>query len=129
MSNQTINEAFASVFGRIRAQRTFSSMPAQLFGQGLDEACVKAAISKCIDLNVIVNRQRENHDEMFLLVAGLRGIVEDLIVLKYSLKFSAEDREDYFEKLVTLNRVEGVLVQKKFFEKNNSSSKKVYIAK
>jgi hypothetical protein len=120
MSNRTINEAFASVFGGIREQRTFASMPnVRPSEKTHDEACIKAAISKCIDFNVTVNRQRDNYDEAFLLIAGLRGVAEDLIILKYTLNFTAEIRGSYFNKLMALNRSEGILAQKRFFETNN----------
>lgn len=120
MPTRTINEAFTSAFGRIRALRTFVSTPGtERAGETYDEACIKAAISKCIDFNVIVNRERKDHDEAFLLLSGLRGIVEELIALKYSLRFTAFEREQYFNYMMLLNRSEGILAQKQFFEANN----------
>lgn len=118
--SQTINEAFATVFSRIRSQRIFASAPKPRSAEApRDEACIKASISKCIDFNVIVNRKRHNLDEAFLLVSGLRGIAEEMIALKYSLRFSPSEREEYFSYLMLLNCSEGILAQKQFFDANN----------
>jgi len=117
MANKTINEAFAQIFKQIRGEQVFVSNP---IAAGLDDhAEIKAAFSKCIDFNVIVNRDRSNNDEAFLFLSGLRGIAEDLIVLKYSLKFSAGTRATYFQKLRELNLRQGILAQRNFFESNN----------
>jgi hypothetical protein len=117
MANKTINEAFAKIFKQIRGEQVFVSNPT---AAGLDDHVeIKAAFSKCIDFNVIVNRDRSNNDEAFLFLSGLRGIAEDLIVLKYSLKFSAGTRATYFQKLRELNLRQGILAQRNFFESNN----------
>lgn len=117
MANKTINEAFAEIFNQIRDEQVFVSNPTVA---GLDDhAEIKAAFSKCIEFNVIVNRDRSNNDEAFLFLSGLRGIAEDLIVLKYSLKFSSSTRATYFQKLRELNLRQGILAQKSFFASNN----------
>src|SRR5690606_34699616 len=102
-------------FEGIRARRAFVSAPNAID----DEAYIKAAFSKCVDFNIIVNRKRNDWDESFLLLSGLRGIAEELIALKYSLKFSPVARAEYFNCLSDLNRCEGILAQKLFFEANN----------
>ncbi len=117
MTNKTINEAFSQIFNQIRGEQVFVSNPT---AAGLDDhAEIKAAFSKCIDFNVIVNRDRSNNDEAFLFLSGLRGIAEDLIVLKYSLKFAPSTRATYFQKVRELNLRQCILAQKNFFESNN----------
>ena len=131
MANKTINEAFAAEFGRIRERARFVSTAAAEFPENVHDACIQAAISKCLDFNVIVNRERANHDESFVLISGMRGIVEDLIVLKHSLRFSLEKREIYIKMLQALSFHQGILAQRRFFDANNpfqvvvGSSKKI----
>ncbi|MDE1896242.1 MAG: hypothetical protein KGH91_04110 [Rhodospirillales bacterium] len=119
MSQKTINEAFFHVFRRIRDEHMFTSTPSTASAEYHDNPEIKAAISKCIEFNLIVNRERPNNDEAFLFLSGLRGIVEDLIVLKYSLRFSPSARLVYFGILQRLNLDQGILAQKKFFKSNN----------
>lgn len=83
------------------------------------EALVAAALAKCTDFNVAVNRARKHADEEFLFVSALRGICEDLISLAYFSRLSVEHRREITELLISQSLAKGLEVQEAFFIANN----------
>jgi hypothetical protein len=81
--------------------------------------CLKAAISKCLDFNIAITSADVRKSDAFFYVAGLRGICEDLIVLRYLYTVDPLIRCEYLEALLGKNLAEGVSVQNKFFRENN----------
>ncbi len=115
----TTTSPFAAVFRRIRRREKFESPPAERLREELYEAVVAAALAKCVEFNIIVNRTRRHEDEDFSLVSGLRGICEDLIYLSYISRFERTDRSELIHILMNLNLAEGLDAQSDFFKVNN----------
>jgi len=83
--------------------------------------CLKAAVAKCLDFNRVAHSKKHPLDEGYLLVSGLRGISEDLIVLRFLAQIPKKQRNEYLIALLQRNLADGVAVQVKFFKANNST--------
>jgi hypothetical protein len=114
-----ITLGFGTVFRRIRKRESFTSPPLQDLGDKMYDALVAAALAKCVEFNVVINRSRRYDDEDFLFVSGLRGICEDLIYLSYMTRMSPSVRTELVKLLIQLNTAEGLDTQHKFFKANN----------
>jgi hypothetical protein len=114
-----ITNAFGKVFRSIRRREKFLSPPTAELGNKVFDAMVVAAIAKCVDYNVAVNRARKHRDEQFVFVSGLRGICEDLIYLAYISKNLPNDKSKLMHHLMQRSLAEGVKTQAKFFKANN----------
>jgi hypothetical protein len=83
--------------------------------------CLKAAVAKCLDFNRVAHSKKHRQDEGNLLVSGLRGISEDLIVLRFLAQIPEKQRNEYLIALLQRNLSDGLAVQVKFFKANNST--------
>lgn len=114
-----ITSAFGAIFRRIRKREPFASPPIGELGERMFDALVAAALAKCVDFNVAVNRARKHTDEEFMFVSALRGICEDLISLAYLSRMSVENRRELTKLLISQTLAEGLEVQQAFFSANN----------
>jgi hypothetical protein len=110
---------FGVIFRRIRKNESLRSGPAEEMRTEMFTMLSKAAISKCLDFNILVNRVGRRPDETFALVSNLRGISEDLISLVYFSRFDRSRVQELIQLLLRLNLVEGVATQAAFFANNN----------
>ena len=117
--NPPITSAFGAVFRRIRRREAFESATIEELPDRMFEALIAAALAKCVEFNVAVNRARKHHDEEFLFVSALRGICEDLIWLAFISRMPEEERKKITEVLLRKTLSDGLRVQKGFFEANN----------
>ena len=76
--------------------------------------CVKASIAKCYEFNQLVRGDAPLQDAFFLLPA-LRGVCEDLIVLKYLQSIPAKEREELVSLLMSHDVQTRIKFQDKFF--------------
>src|SRR4051812_40762281 len=83
------------------------------------EALVAAALAKCVEFNVAVNRARKHKDEEFVFVSALRGICEDLISLTYLSRMSVQSRNNLTKLLISQTVSKGLETQQAFFAANN----------
>ena len=81
--------------------------------------CVKASFSKCIDFNEIINAEKLQRNASYLYLGTLRGLCEDLIVLRYLGLKAPSFRNRYLVALTKKNLSEGVAIQRAFFDANN----------
>jgi hypothetical protein len=110
---------FGVIFRRIRKNEPLRSGAAEEMRTEMFTMLSKAAISKCLDFNILVNRVGRRPDETFVLVSNLRGISEDLISLVYLSRFDRSRVQELIQLLLRLNLVEGVATQAAFFANNN----------
>jgi hypothetical protein len=82
--------------------------------------CLKAAISKCLDFNKSAHSHRKLDGEGYLFVSGMRGMCEDLIVLRFLAQIEDERRKEFLNALIQKNFSDGIAAQSKFFKANNS---------
>lgn len=114
-----ITFGFGTVFRRVRRRESFASPPLPELKERVYEALVAAALAKCVEFNIVVNRSRRYRDEQFALVGGLRGICEDLIYLSYVKHLLPHERLELVQLLIRLNTAEGLDAQHQFFAANN----------
>ncbi len=114
-----ITSAFGATFRRIRKREPFASPPMSELAERMFEALVAAALAKCVDFNIAVNRARKHTDEEFVFVSALRGICEDLIALAYFSKLPVENRREITRLLINQTVTDGLEVQRAFFKANN----------
>src|SRR4051812_7124037 len=80
---------------------------------------VKAAFAKCLDFNEAVNASDVRRSDAFFYVGSLRGICEDLIVLRFFANIDDVLRQEYLQALTSKNISEAIGAQAKFFKLNN----------
>ena len=80
--SRTQQSTFNRVFKRIQKREVLESPPF-VDQNELNGGILNAALSKCIDLNVIMNDRKLSKENGFLFLANLRGVAEDLIVLDF----------------------------------------------
>jgi hypothetical protein len=110
---------FATVFRRIQRREVFSTESLEQMQTDLYQPLAKAAITKCLDFNIIANRIGRRSDETFILVSNLRGICEDLITLTYISTLGAPQVQELLRWLFRLNIMEALSAQRAFFAANN----------
>lgn len=114
-----IERAFLGVFQDVQKKLDFTALPLEELESRFLEVLIQAAISKCIEFNLVVNHKRKQTTAAFFLISNLRSICEDLIYLTYLSRMD----EKHAVKLVQLRQLQdlckGVEVQKHFFERNN----------
>jgi hypothetical protein len=115
----TFQSALRGAFRRIQKREVFESPPISEFKVRLDEAILGASLSKCVNLNLLVNEAKYSGENAFLFLANLRGVAEDLIVLQFLATMCAADRVKYLTLLQVQNLNAGLLTQARFFEANN----------
>ena len=121
-SNQrshSIGQAFMKVFETTKQKLEFHQCLVDSLEDGMLGPLVQAAVSKCIDFNMIVNRLGKGAEEAFFFMSNLRGICEDLIYLTYLSRMEAEPAEKLIRVLTLKNNFEGRAIQREFFSKNN----------
>ncbi|WP_156375960.1 DUF5677 domain-containing protein [Methylobacterium sp. Leaf117] len=114
-----ITSAFGKAFRSIRRRERFLSPALPALKERMFDALTAAAIAKCVDFNVAVNRTRKYQDEEFVFVSSLRGICEDLISLAYMQKNLGSDKEELTSLLIGRALAEGIQTQREFFSANN----------
>jgi hypothetical protein len=83
------------------------------------ELALKAALAKSFDFNFYVaNLKPSAHS--FYHTATLRGLCEDLIVLKAIRPIPAEDRSLLITHIFLANTLDGMKIQGEFFKKNRA---------
>jgi hypothetical protein len=80
---------------------------------------VKAGFSKCLDYNDALSADDVRHSDAFFYAASLRGICEDLIVLRFLATANDTIRQEYLQALTSKNLAEAIGAQYKFFKANN----------
>ncbi len=118
-SKRTLQSELRRIFGRVRKRERFESPLASQLLEGLHSAIVSSAIAKCVDLNVLANTSAIAKANSFLLLANLRGVAEDLIVLEYLKTFSPEDANKFLVLRQRQTTHDGMLTQLHFFKANN----------
>ena len=80
---------------------------------------MKAAFIRSFEFAVSINRYSPHHanEESFFLAAGLRGICEDLIVLKFIRRLKRKDRDEVVRIRMLVSTGEAVAKQAAFFRK------------
>src|SRR3954471_4631555 len=106
-----ITSASGGIFRRIRNREPFASPPVHELGERMFEALVAAALAKCVEFNVAVNRARKHKDEEFVFVSALRGICEDLISLTYLSRMSVQSRNNLTKLLIRQTVSKGLETQ------------------
>lgn len=81
------------------------------------ESHITAAFSKCFEFNILVNKKTNTKDSFFY-TASLRGICEDLIVLKF-VKLKNIDKSAFLRSYAFIRVSEMIRAQESFFKKNN----------
>jgi hypothetical protein len=81
---------------------------------GLFVLCLKASLAKCYEFNIAARTHKQD-DSAFFLVPALRGICEDLIVLKFINGLPSADRENLVGLLMAYDVHSRVDTQSKFF--------------
>jgi len=76
--------------------------------------CVKASLAKCYEFNVAI-RTRDQPSLAFFWAPALRGICEELIVLKFADKLPKDDRQNLIQLLMTHDVYSRIKSQDKFF--------------
>jgi hypothetical protein len=76
--------------------------------------CVKASVSKCYELNLAAGDIAKSNGSFFAM-ASLRGICEDLIVLRYVGKMPSKDREQLVAALSMGELASRIKLQDAFF--------------
>tara|TARA_R110000850_G_scaffold68107_1_gene152232 strand:+ start:747 stop:1670 length:924 start_codon:yes stop_codon:yes gene_type:complete len=118
-STRTFQAVLLKVLMRIKRRERFKSATAEQMHLGLGISIVNAALAKCLDVNVLANKKSVYKENAYILVANLRGICEDLIVLKYLEKLPEKQRDQYLSLLQINNLRHGILTQSRFFKANN----------
>ncbi len=85
----------------------------------LFEVLTKAASAKAIEFNIAASRKGRNLHDTFLLPAAMRGVCEDLIVLRFLKSISPQFRQEYLALRTDLTRTAGLIKQSQFFAENN----------
>jgi uncharacterized protein DUF5677 len=81
---------------------------------GLFVLCLKASLAKCYEFNIAM-QSRKQDNFAFFWVPALRGICEDLIVLKFISGLPKADREDLIRSLMFYDVYSRIDSQSKFF--------------
>jgi hypothetical protein len=76
--------------------------------------CVKASVTKCFEFN-LANRRIARFKDAFFAMASLRGICEDLIVLRYIGRMPSKDREQIIAALSQYDNHTRMKLQHAFF--------------
>jgi hypothetical protein len=82
--------------------------------------CVRAALAKNFEVNCFV-QSREGQSNAFAVTSALRGICEDIIVLKWLGTFTKRDRDEAVGVLMMKNVLEFMQQQTAFFNKYRPS--------
>jgi hypothetical protein len=114
MSELDLRRLFVNIRRESRSSVSVDDLTSDFHG-----CCIKAAVAKCIDFNITINRKRKTSEEAFVLLAGLRSICEDLIVLRYLATVSKPLRQGYLIAMLDLNREQSIAAQHAFFKANN----------
>ena len=85
----------------------------------LYSACVRAAITKSMDFCLSACNSYVQENAAFILVSGLRGVCEDLIVLRYVSCQPEKIQNEFVASKQRENILKGILAQKHFMEANN----------
>jgi hypothetical protein len=88
--------------------------------QDLFSCCLKAAVVKCLDFNDAAHSKNQKASDGYLFVSGMRGICEDLIVLRFLAQIGQVDRNEFLSALLQKNWWDGISAQARFFRENNS---------
>ena len=83
------------------------------------DTVVTSAIAKCIDFNIISNRDSENEMLPYFLMANSRSICEDLIFIAYMRKLGRKQSNELATAIHWLKFRRSVFAQTNFFVKNN----------
>ena len=84
---------------------------------GLYINVLRAALAKSYEFNCVVTKSK---DAPFFLMATLRGMCEDVIVLKFIQSFKVEDRNEILELLLKIGIFEALHNQEEFFDQHRS---------
>jgi hypothetical protein len=76
--------------------------------------CVKASLSKCFEFNMAA-RANSKYGDLFFAVSSLRGICEDLIVLRFIKGLPSSDRSRLISALSNHETCSRISLQDKFF--------------
>jgi Family of unknown function (DUF5677) len=82
---------------------------------GFFRLCLKASLAKCYEFNIAV-RSLKQDDSAFFWIPALRGICEDLIVLKFFDGLPTTDREELIGLMMFHDVYSRVDSQSKFFD-------------
>lgn len=114
-----ISRAFMRVFRTVRRKLSFAPVSVDSPNERVLDALIHASVSRCIDFNVVANRTGKGAEEAFFLLSNLRGVCEDLIYLTYLCRMEEEKAEEWIRLLVRKNALEGLAIQRRFFDANN----------
>ena len=114
-----IERAFLKIFQTVRRKLKFLSGPVEDLKGHMLEALIQAATSKCVEFNIAANRKITHTEMPFFLMSTLRGICEDLIWLTYLARMEKRKAEELIGHLFQRGTMEGLSVQRRFFEANN----------
>jgi hypothetical protein len=83
--------------------------------------CVRASLSKCFEFNISA-RSHVTFDDAFFAISSLRGICEDLIVLRYIKQLPAADREALIVALSEHEMLTRINLQDRFLQRSDHNS-------
>lgn len=110
---------FRHLFAEV--DKTFSRrspLPEHLLENFFDTV-VTSAISKCIDFNLLANREHESELLPFFLMANSRSICEELIYISFIRKLDRNHSNELAAAIHWLKFRKNILAQTNFFAKNN----------
>ena len=116
-----IERAFLKFFQTVRRKLSFASLPLDQLSDRMLDALVQAAISKCVQFNIIANRVGKHVGPGFILMSNLRGMCEDLIYLTYLSRIGEQSANELISRFLCLNTATGIVAQRDFFAVNNPS--------
>ena len=115
----SIELEFMKIFRIVKRRLRFAPVSVDSLEHRMLDVLVQAAVSRCIEFNIAANRIGTRAKEAFFLLSNLRGICEDLIYLTYLCKMEEKRAKELIRILVRKNTLEGLAVQRRFFDANN----------
>ncbi len=108
-----------AVFAEVSAEPLTSSVTLDTFKSNTFPMACMATFAKCIEYNVAANHDSSLAISHAIMSAGLRGICEDLIALKYLLRFDHQIANDIVLATSVLEIHTGIERQRDFIYLNN----------
>ena len=110
---------FAHLFDAIDGNFSRRSPVPEHLLENFFDTVVTSAISKCIDFNLLVNRELESELLPFFLMANSRSICEDLIYISFMRRLDRNHSNDLAAAIHWQKFRKNIMAQTNFFAKNN----------
>ncbi|WP_166831586.1 DUF5677 domain-containing protein [Thalassoroseus pseudoceratinae] len=119
------DQSYADMFSESLSKHLSSIEPfvierrkAAIKSDGAYNVLLRASFSKCFEFNTVAARTLADHCPSFFLAPTLRGICEDIIVLRAWRDASSADRNGLAFELVAMRLTSNLAIQQKFFSAN-----------